>query len=588
MMRHPIILIAFLLSCCLGAAAQQEVVTRQGIGDRYPRFSILGDSFSTYSGLCPVPWFPHDDIQHPFHTWWKLFECESGSAVEQNDSWSGSCISYIGLDGSGTEVNSSYVNRVKSLRKADLFIIEGGTNDGYRDQPGSFKYGNWTENDFKYFRPAVAYVIDYLQNKYPEARLVFFLNNHIRQNYRESVHTICDHYGITVYDMAVEDKDMEGVHPTRRGMYLINHQLQKCIDEADGWRVFDETYMHRQADDETVGRAAFHITLEGKQWQGLCLPFNADAAMVSQIFGEGTKIAAYASTEGTTMHFRLTDRITAHQPVLIYPARTLRNTFYINNLQLIGGSAQTLGEAPCQLTGLYIPRTVAANNKTQRFVGPDAQPYISTESVEVNSFTAYFRTGSSTDLSVVIDDDVYFAIEAEQCEMFNRAGSPALQRVADEFSSGGYYMGNMGNGNRLSFVFDAPVAGTYNLGITYMTVGQRTVEASLTQIGTGKRSVECATTGSWDAASHQTAVIPLELVAGQNTIYVRNAASAAPNVDRLTLDLQWNGQDAAAITDIVSPPAVRERSYDLMGRPTGPHPAPGIYVDASGRKVVRK
>lgn len=214
------------------------------IGEMFPSYSILGDSFSTFKGYLDTggvndngTWYPNDDIQKVEQTWWWKFQEMVGASLKQNNSISGSCVSYIGLNHSGTVKTPSFVNRVTKMKQgADLIIIEGGTNDkNTANMLGSYKWDGFTDDDpnYKYFRPALAYVVSTLRVQHPDAVLVFMMNDALPNEMKASIRTIMDHYGMPTFEMRDIPKyqggGASGVHPTENGMTMIAEQLAKFL-----------------------------------------------------------------------------------------------------------------------------------------------------------------------------------------------------------------------------------------------------------------------------------------------------------------------------------------------------------------------
>lgn len=227
----------------------------KALGFYFPRYSIMGDSYSTYKdwldtgvefsgGGYEYPQSKYD-LTSVDDTWWKQFEQRSGSQLEQNNSISGTCMSYISLNGSGTTKTVSFVNRVTKMRSADLFIIEGGTNDfsGGRttytkatDESingekivGDYMWDGFLEDmpEYRFVRPTVAYLIYYLQYKFPGCTVVFMANDNIPQEGRESFKVICEHYGAIYYEM--HDVARTNGHPIKAGMATIADQLSEVL-----------------------------------------------------------------------------------------------------------------------------------------------------------------------------------------------------------------------------------------------------------------------------------------------------------------------------------------------------------------------
>lgn len=214
------------------------------IGEMFHSYSILGDSFSTFKGYLDTggvddngTWYPNDDIQKVEQTWWWKFQNLVGSSLKQNNSISGSCVSYIGLNHSGTVKTPSFVNRVTKMKQgADLIIIEGGTNDkNTANMLGSYKWDDFTDDDpdYKYFRPALSYVIYTLRMQHPDALLVFMMNDALPNEMKTSIRTIMDHYGMPTFEMhgipKYQGGGASGVHPTENGMTMIAEQLVQFL-----------------------------------------------------------------------------------------------------------------------------------------------------------------------------------------------------------------------------------------------------------------------------------------------------------------------------------------------------------------------
>lgn len=227
----------------------------RALSDYFPTYSIMGDSYSTYKGWIdagvdfggggyeyPQPKY---DLTSVDDTWWKQFEQRSGCRLEQNNSISGTCMSYISLNGSGTTKTVSFANRVTKMRGADLFIIEGGTNDfsGGRtvytkaaDESingqkivGEYMWDGFEADmpQYRFVRPTVAYLIWYLQHKYPGCTVVFMANNSIPEEGKESFRNICQHYGVPYYEM--HDIAKVNGHPVKAGMASIADQLTEAL-----------------------------------------------------------------------------------------------------------------------------------------------------------------------------------------------------------------------------------------------------------------------------------------------------------------------------------------------------------------------
>lgn len=201
---------------------------------KYNTVTILGDSYSTYTDFVEPAtnevWYPSsadtpNDVKDVNDLWINLFINEYGAELVMNNSYSGSPICYDGYGSGETDATEiSFVKRVENLKEAELIIVEGATNDCCAGaQIGEYKYSDWNDTDLTTFRPALAYVFDYLKNNHPESDVVFMLNNGLSPEFIESVETICQHYDIPL--LKLDDISKSSYHPDKQGMAEIKDQL---------------------------------------------------------------------------------------------------------------------------------------------------------------------------------------------------------------------------------------------------------------------------------------------------------------------------------------------------------------------------
>lgn len=212
---------------------------REAVGApyKYPDFSILGDSFSTFASYT-VPagnnqWYPNtptNDVDSVTDTWWYKFGSTKSCVLRQNNSYSGAPICYDGY-GTGTIDAKNYclATRVSNLMNASLVIIEGATNDSSVGVGlGEYTYSGWDDTNMIYYRPALAYLLDYAKNHFLGAQIIFMLNNGLDAGIVESTETICAHYGIPL--LKLSDINKQASHPNKAGMTQIAEQLIAFLD----------------------------------------------------------------------------------------------------------------------------------------------------------------------------------------------------------------------------------------------------------------------------------------------------------------------------------------------------------------------
>ena len=209
------------------------------------RYSILGDSYSTYEGyLTPdtnLIWYfrpenkalnRKNDVRSVEQTWWYQTIKGLNGKLETNNSYSGSTICRTGYkDKAGVHQDYSdraFITRSNKLGNPDVILVCGATNDSWAGAPiGEYVYGNWTDKELYDFRPAMAKLLHDLRANYPTARIVFILNTGLRQSVNESVHTICRHYGVPCIDL--KDIDKQQGHPSVAGMKAMAEQVMAFL-----------------------------------------------------------------------------------------------------------------------------------------------------------------------------------------------------------------------------------------------------------------------------------------------------------------------------------------------------------------------
>ena len=180
-------------------------ITTVAVSAQTKKVSILGDSYSTFQGMIPegyAVYYPNNgnDVKEVSQTWWDLYIKAKGYQLETNDSWSGSTICGTGY----------------------------GRMDSSGNSPiGEYQYADWTKEDCKNFRPALACLLDMLQKRYPKAQIYSLLNSELREPINESMREICKHYNIQLSEL--HDIDKQNGHPSISGMKSICNQLLEAI-----------------------------------------------------------------------------------------------------------------------------------------------------------------------------------------------------------------------------------------------------------------------------------------------------------------------------------------------------------------------
>lgn len=220
MKRHVMTLLTLML---LGSIAVAQTKT----------VSILGDSYSTYEGfLTPqtnAVWYQvknaakKTDVESVSQTWWHQVITKKGWRLCVNNSYSGATICNTGYDGNDYS-QRSFLARMSKLGCPDVIFIFGATNDSWAGVPlGEYKYDGIAPQDLWQFRPAMAYLLAWMQQRYINTELIFILNDGLKESITESVKNICQHYGVKC--ICLHDIHKLSGHPSVKGMQQIAEQI---------------------------------------------------------------------------------------------------------------------------------------------------------------------------------------------------------------------------------------------------------------------------------------------------------------------------------------------------------------------------
>ncbi len=233
----PFLAIALLMSAC-NPSDPSDPTENEDI-----RFSILGDSYSTYEGYVDPETndvWPYENIgvNDVSQMWWHIVATKMGWPMERNNSFSGSLIcNYRDFEGGAYYEPHSFLKRMDDLGNPDVIFILGGTNDVWQDAPfGDFVYADWTEEQLCSFRPALACILDNVKRQHPDAKIYFLLETspcpggiteETRLNLVESAHRISQHYGVECIDL---DIHKDWWHPDVQGQHDIARQVIEALD----------------------------------------------------------------------------------------------------------------------------------------------------------------------------------------------------------------------------------------------------------------------------------------------------------------------------------------------------------------------
>ncbi|ROT07060.1 hypothetical protein EEL33_07770 [Muribaculaceae bacterium Isolate-037 (Harlan)] len=227
-MRKCILKVAAIVIAALFAVSlPSQAQSRKGV-------SILGDSYSTFENMVEPAgnalWYfkkpdpKLTDVNDVKQTWWHIFISENGYRLVQNNSFSGSTICNTGYDGADYS-DRSFITRMDNIGSPDILFIFGATNDSWANAPiGEFVWSDWTPEQLKSFRPALAYMLSHVKDRYPNTDIVYLINDGLKPEITSSIIEACNRYSIPYIELKEIDKTAG--HPNRHGMRQIADQIK--------------------------------------------------------------------------------------------------------------------------------------------------------------------------------------------------------------------------------------------------------------------------------------------------------------------------------------------------------------------------
>lgn len=222
-MKRRVIILLLLVSC---------------IAMNAQRVSILGDSYSTFEDFVTPStnelWYyaknkpGKTDVNRVEDTWWWQLIYQNGMKLETNNSYSGATIGFKGYDGNDY-TERSFLKRMRNIGSPDILLVFGGTNDSWAgEEVGEYKYADWQWGDFYTFRPAMAYMVNWIKLHHPNVKVYYIINTELRDDITESMKTICRHYNVPYIEL--KDIDKKSGHPSVKGMKAIAEQVGEAIN----------------------------------------------------------------------------------------------------------------------------------------------------------------------------------------------------------------------------------------------------------------------------------------------------------------------------------------------------------------------
>lgn len=200
-------------------------------------FSIMGDSYSTFSGYVPEgysSYYPNPqnvpDVLCVEDTWWHQLMQKKNMELLENNSYSGSTV--CTLVRPEQKQSASFVRRSECClcnasqgkKQPDFIVLFGCTNDNWISrEAGEVQFDNWTEQDLELVLPAYCYVLDRLIKENPASKIICAINTNFRPEIHNGILAAAEHFGATAVELTGIDKSCG--HPTKLGMTQIADQI---------------------------------------------------------------------------------------------------------------------------------------------------------------------------------------------------------------------------------------------------------------------------------------------------------------------------------------------------------------------------
>lgn len=177
---------------------------------RGKKFSILGDSISTYQGYIPdgyAYWYPRGDVDSVDKTWWKKLIDLSGMILVKNASWSGSTVTGdTGSSSAGAGCSNARIDDLKNGNVLpEIIICYISTNDwAYNNELGSYdskENVDTTSSTISNIADAYALMLYKIRNNYPNAIVYCVTSLEGRQVSGDTSYPIINTQGNTLHEV---------------------------------------------------------------------------------------------------------------------------------------------------------------------------------------------------------------------------------------------------------------------------------------------------------------------------------------------------------------------------------------------------
>lgn len=204
------------------------------------KFSVLGDSISTFKGWIPLNYhwyYPRkgNNVTSVDDTWWYKLKINLNWEIDVINSFSGSRITNTNQN---RPINSYFANpnRYNNIGNPDVLLIFGGVNDFGSDMnPPSLKL----------FKESYSYLISQIKENYLKTTIIPFTPLQVGDSFaeknfmgvslldiRNTIIEICEQNDlnyIDLFQLNSEEILSQDIHPSKNGMKIISNYISNSL-----------------------------------------------------------------------------------------------------------------------------------------------------------------------------------------------------------------------------------------------------------------------------------------------------------------------------------------------------------------------
>ena len=195
------------------------------------KFSILGDSISTYQDYIPEGFscfypYPTADVRDYNQTWWMRVINKLGGTLFLNNSYSGSCVAHDTLSSTYKQHRIDYLN--VQGQYADCLIIYMGSNDAASSVVS-----------LKNFDERYKIQLDLIKETCPNMEIILctlakskLYTDANQASYNEVIRKYASEYNLTLIDLEnvdITNALVDSAHPKQEGMNILASEILKNL-----------------------------------------------------------------------------------------------------------------------------------------------------------------------------------------------------------------------------------------------------------------------------------------------------------------------------------------------------------------------